>query len=176
MADLPYTSFFTLLAELQIKVYDCILDNVSDKPTPQSLEPYSAIILSCKETKNNFEHEWTKVFNNFVSKFVEGSELGFMPVKTLRDAQHMRYMVPYNMTALHTPAMKNVIVGLPSISRLLTLRLDKDFPVYQGNMRDFRHTEQYRALLALWANIYHGISPMPEEYKPCHPVRMRIEL
>lgn len=101
MPNLPPTSFFNLPAELQIKVYDYILDNVSDKPMPQSLEPYSAIILSCKKIKNHFEHEWAKVFNTFVSEFLEGSGLRFMPVKTLCDAQHMRYIVPCNMTALY---------------------------------------------------------------------------
>lgn len=42
-------------------------------------------------------------------------------------------------------------------------------------MRGFRDSEQSCALLALSANIYHGIYPLQEEYKPCHPIRMRRE-
>jgi hypothetical protein len=111
--------FLTLLAELQ--VYDCILDNVSDKPTPQPPEHYSAIILSCKKIKNDFEHDLAKVFNASVSKFVAGGDFRFKPVKTLCDAQHMRYIFPHNIPAICTAAIQKVIMSLPSLSRLLTL-------------------------------------------------------
>ncbi|EAT89722.1 hypothetical protein SNOG_02991 [Parastagonospora nodorum SN15] len=56
---------------------------------PAELQPYSGIILSCKKSKNDFEHEWPKVFNNFLSRTLGGIDLRAMPVKLFRNAHHV---------------------------------------------------------------------------------------
>ncbi|KAH4034850.1 hypothetical protein HBI56_030960 [Parastagonospora nodorum] len=167
MASNPPRSFFAYPAEIQVKIYAYLLGEVSDKPIPQLLEPYSGIILSCKKSRNDFEHEWAKVFNNFVSRTLGGSDLRAMPVKLFHNAHHVLYLVLNDLFTILPTAMRDALVALPFISPLLILRLDKSFPVCRGNIRDFYLSEQWLASIHLSNGLYvRDHVPTPETYRP----------
>ncbi|KAH3953687.1 hypothetical protein HBH53_027980 [Parastagonospora nodorum] len=175
MASNPPRSFFAYPAEIQVKIYAYLLGEVSDKPIPQLLEPYSGIILSCKKSRNDFEHEWAKVFNNFVSRTLGGSDLRAMPVKLFHNAHHVLYLVPNDLFTILPTAMRDALVALPFISPLLILRLDKSFPVCRGNIRNFYLSEQWLASIHLSNGLY-STTPKDKQQNLISKGRFRDEL
>jgi hypothetical protein len=90
-------SFLSLPTELQVKIYSHILhDVIIEDPKPQHYAAYSGIILSCKKILHDFEHEWAKVWNNFLVDIAAGSVLRPVTVERFTESKNIIYLFPKN--------------------------------------------------------------------------------
>jgi hypothetical protein len=71
--------------------------DVETVPTLRGLKEYKGLMASCKEVKNEFEHEWTKAFNKAIDNVVIVWPL---------QVQHAVHAVPVT----RFPDAKNVVI------------------------------------------------------------------
>jgi hypothetical protein len=67
--------FFALPAELHLEVSKHILADVAEDPCPRELAPYAGLLLSCKQIKSDFEHEFAKDFNKYLERLLTYPEV-----------------------------------------------------------------------------------------------------
>ena len=65
-------NFACLPPEVRILVYEQIVNaGRTTFPMPSNLKPYAALILSCKQVKAEFGHEWAKAFDRATCSVLE---------------------------------------------------------------------------------------------------------
>lgn len=62
----------TLPAEASHRIHSWFLQNINYKPDMHELYPFRALIFSCRQVKNDFEHKWGKPMSNCLAAFVNG--------------------------------------------------------------------------------------------------------
>jgi hypothetical protein len=149
-------SSFALPAELHLEVYKHMLADIAEDPCPHELAPYAGLLLSCKQIKFDFEHEFAKDFNKYLERLLTYPEVysnsthslttwRARPVKTFHDATHVRIIVAYNMDEWDSGDSCYVMMRLMRLMakfRSFTVCLDTSYPAYDGTVRGFWESER----------------------------------
>jgi hypothetical protein len=140
--------FLALPAELQVEVYKHILADVAEDPCPRELAPYAGLLLSCKQIKSDFEHEFAKDFNKYLERLLYSDSTHSLttwrarPVKTFHDATHVRVIAAYNMNGWDGGHACFVMMRLMVKFRSFTVCLDASYLAYGRTVRGFWESER----------------------------------
>jgi hypothetical protein len=152
-----YFNIPALAPELRVNIYHEIIADAIGTPTLSLVSPYSQIdlsstmmnaysglILSCKEIKNESEHEWVKAINPHLNKVVGDSGLRPVPVTSFQDSRNCTFLIDNNQENRHRGSPLDIALPqLPLCFRSFKVRLNDTFTPHDGTLRGFVDSEQF---------------------------------
>jgi hypothetical protein len=149
--------FIGLLAELRIAVYNETLhENDTRIPMPAYFREYRSILLSCKQFKDEFEHEWATAFNVSVNAILSTwpfpqTTLRMVPVSKFADANNAQIVFSRDLRA----ALRESVFGSVEAAGTMFQKPQTDlpsitfrpnaaaFPPLDGSVDGFLSSSQY---------------------------------
>ena len=152
--------------EVRIQVYEEIVNaGRTTFPMPANLKPYAALILSCKQVKAEFEHEWAKAFSRVTCSVLEmwphwQTNLRALPVSRFGDIKEVRILytgtppAPTN-SPLPMQAVRNVVQKLVGHFSTVAFRSDKSYPLVNGRttLSTYFNSMQFRTMMELYTEL-----------------------